>query len=111
MGSPAAQLFRIVTNFNLPGLFWARYVVEQHWRQSFRHIHLFRRTRRRDRGGLACISGTVEEPFPLPPICKNPIEDAPFSSHLLTSTIPYGTYETPGRNSVAHGFEGAPDFI
>src|SRR6202035_6149779 len=54
---------RLLTNLNLPRLSMARYMVEPaHRRQSFRRIHLFRRNRRRDRGGTACISGTVEEP-------------------------------------------------
>jgi len=56
-----AYLLRIVTNLHPPRLLMARWLFEQpHRRQSSRRIHLFRRNRKRDRGGLVCISGIVE---------------------------------------------------
>ena len=57
------SILRIVTNLNLPGLLMARYMVEQHWYQSFRRIHLFRRIRRRDRGGLFAFLAQLRSHF------------------------------------------------
>jgi hypothetical protein len=60
----ALRLLRIVTPLALPLLLVACYAVGQpHRRKSSRRIQPFRRNRRLDRDGLACISGIVEWPF------------------------------------------------
>jgi hypothetical protein len=57
-------------------------VGQPHGRQSSRRIHLRRRSRKRNRDGIVCISGIVESHF-FTPLEVNRIDDAIRRLHAL----------------------------